>query len=288
MVFTESTLRERKRKWQSHGMMMGLAAMAVLGAFPFVFISWYVLQKGFSALNWDFFTQIPKGPGETGGGMANAILGSGSLVFLASLAGIPWGMAVGVYLSEFSFGKTARILRFAVDLLASVPSIVVGIFAYGLIVVPFGFSAYAGGGALMVIMIPVVARSTEEILKLIPPHIREAGLALGIPRWKVILRIVIPGSKAGIITGIMLAVARIAGETAPLLFTAFGNQFHSRSLNQATASLPVQIYTFAKSGFDDWERQAWAGSLVLVMFVLIVNLSTRLLMRPRGAKGHAH
>lgn len=243
--------------------------------------------EGFFLLDWAFFTQLPKGPGETGGGMANAILGSGVLVFLASLVGIPWGMAVGVYLSEFSFGKTAKVLRFTVDLLASVPSIVIGIFVYGLIVVPFGFSAYAGGAALMVIMIPVVARSTEEILKLIPAHIREAGLALGIPRWKVITRIIIPGSKAGVITGIMLAIARIAGETAPLLFTAFGNQFYSRSLNQATASLPVQIYTFAKSGFEDWERQAWAGALVLVFFVLLINLMTRLMMRSRGAKAHA-
>ncbi|MCB0367049.1 MAG: phosphate ABC transporter permease PstA [Bdellovibrionaceae bacterium] len=287
MEFAKTSLREKRRKWKSRGMMVLLMLAALLGAFPFVYISWYVLERGFSSLDWAFFTQLPKGPGETGGGMANAILGSGVLVFLASLVGIPWGMAVGVYLSEFSFGKTAKVLRFTVDLLASVPSIVIGIFVYGLIVVPFGFSAYAGGAALMVIMIPVVARSTEEILKLIPAHIREAGLALGIPRWKVITRIIIPGSKAGVITGIMLAIARIAGETAPLLFTAFGNQFYSRSLNQATASLPVQIYTFAKSGFEDWERQAWAGALVLVFFVLLINLMTRLMMRSRGAKAHA-
>ena len=287
MVFKKASFRENKRKWKSHLVMFFLTAVAIIGALPFVFITWYVLSKGGGALNWDFFTQIPKGPGEVGGGMANAILGSGSLVFLASLGGIPWGMAVGIYLSEYSYGNTARILSFVVDLLASVPSIVVGIFAYGFIVVPFGFSAYAGGAALMVIMIPVVARSTEEILKLMPTYIREAGLALGLPRWKVVLHIVVPGSKAGIITAIMLAVARIAGETAPLLFTAFGNQFYARSFNQATASLPVQIYTFAKSGFEDWERQAWAGSLVLVLFVLIINLVTRLLMGPRGAKSHA-
>ncbi|MCB0384608.1 MAG: phosphate ABC transporter permease PstA [Bdellovibrionales bacterium] len=287
MPFSRGTRRERQRRWKSRGMMFLLMVAALLGAFPFVYISWYVLQRGFSALDWAFFTQLPKGPGETGGGMANAILGSGTLIFLASLAGIPWGMAVGVYLSEYSFGKTAKVLRFAVDLLASVPSIVVGIFIYGLIVVPFGFSAYAGGVALMIIMIPVVARSTEEILKLIPSHIREAGLALGIPRWKVISRIILPGCRAGVITGVMLAIARIAGETAPLLFTAFGNQFYSLSLNQATASLPVQISTFAKSGFADWERQAWAGALVLVFFVLIINLTTRLIMRPRGAKAHA-
>lgn len=196
-------------------------------------------------------------------------------------------MAVGVYLSEYSRGKTASLLRFAVDLLASVPSIVIGIFIYGLIVMKFGFSAYAGGAALAMIMIPIVARSTEEMLKLVPGHIREAGLALGIPRWKVVLRIVIPGAKMGLLTGVMLGVARIAGETAPLLFTSFGNQFHARSLNQATASLPVQIYTFAKSGFEDWERQAWAGSLVLVLFVVIINLLTRVLMSPRGVR-HEH
>ncbi|MCC7405061.1 MAG: phosphate ABC transporter permease PstA [Bdellovibrionales bacterium] len=287
MAVFRPAVGDRRRKFKSHLMMLVLMAAAVLGSLPFLFITWYVLQKGLGAVNWDFFTQIPKGPGETGGGVANAIIGSGVLIFLASLSGIPWGMGVGIYLSEYSTGRTARILRFAVDLLASVPSIVVGIFVYGLIVVPFGFSAYAGGIALMIIMIPVVARSTEEILRLIPAHIREAGLALGVPRWKVILRIIVPGSRAGILTGVMLAIARVAGETAPLLFTSFGNQFHARGLNQATASLPVQIYTFAKSGFEDWEQQAWAGALVLVLFVLFINLTTRLLMHQRGAKGHA-
>ncbi|MCB0363337.1 MAG: phosphate ABC transporter permease PstA [Bdellovibrionales bacterium] len=287
MKVRENPLREKKRRWLSHMGIGFLFLMAVLGALPFLFISMYVVSKGFSALNWDFFTQIPKGPGDNGGGMANSIIGSGVLIALGSLVGIPWGMAVGVYLSEYSRGKTASLLRFAVDLLASVPSIVIGIFIYGLIVMKFGFSAYAGGAALAMIMIPIVARSTEEMLKLVPGHIREAGLALGIPRWKVVLRIVIPGAKMGLLTGVMLGVARIAGETAPLLFTSFGNQFHARSLNQATASLPVQIYTFAKSGFEDWERQAWAGSLVLVLFVVIINLLTRVLMSPRGVR-HEH
>lgn len=287
MIVKRNPLREKKRRWLNRFAICALAGISLLGALPFLFISVYVVSMGFGALNWDFFTMIPKGPGETGGGMANSILGSGVLIFLGSFGGIPWGMAVGIYLSEYSRGKTSKILRFVVDLLASVPSIVIGIFIYGLIVIRYGFSAYAGGASLMMIMIPVVARSTEEMLKLIPGHIREAGLALGIPRWKVVLRIVIPGAKMGIITGIMLAVARVAGETAPLLFTSFGNQFHSRSLGQATASMPVQIYTFAKSGFHDWERQAWAGALVLVLFVVVINLFTRILLRPRGA-GNEH
>lgn len=287
MLLKKNPLREKKRRWLNRFAIGALGGVSLLGALPFLFISVYVVSMGFGALNWDFFTMIPKGPGEAGGGMANSIVGSGVLIFLGSIGGIPWGMAVGVYLSEYSRGKTSRILRFVVDLLASVPSIVIGIFIYGLIVIRYGFSAYAGGASLMMIMIPVVARSTEEMLKLVPGHIREAGLALGIPRWKVVLRIVIPGAKMGIITGVMLAVARVAGETAPLLFTSFGNQFHSRSLGQATASLPVQIYTFAKSGFIDWERQAWAGSLVLVLFVVVINLFTRVLLRPRGA-GNEH
>ncbi len=287
MILNRNPLREKKRRWLNRFAICALAGTSLLGALPFLFISVYVVSMGFGALNWDFFTMIPKGPGEAGGGMANSILGSGVLIFLGSVGGIPWGMAVGIYLSEYSRGKTSKILRFVVDLLASVPSIVIGIFIYGLIVMRYGFSAYAGGASLMMIMIPVVARSTEEMLKLVPGHIREAGLALGIPRWRVVLRIVVPGAKMGIITGVMLAVARVAGETAPLLFTSFGNQFHSRSLGQATASMPVQIYTFAKSGFYDWERQAWAGALVLVLFVVVINLFTRILLRPRGV-GNEH
>ncbi len=272
----------------SHLAIGSLAFLSLMGSLPFLFICIYVVLRGFHSLNWDFFTQIPAGPGELGGGVANAIVGSCYLTLLGCGIGIPWGMSVGVYLSEYSRGKTACILRFVVDLLASVPSIVIGIFIYGLIVLRFGFSAYAGGVALSIILIPIVARSTEEMLKLVPGHIREAGLALGIPRWKVVLRIVIPGAKMGIITGVMLGIARIAGETAPLLFTSFGNQFHSRSLNQATASLPVQIYTFAKSGFESWENQAWAGSLVLVLFVIIINFVARMTLRPRGGVKHEH
>ncbi len=263
-------------------LMLGLLfAGAILAAVPFFFISWYVLQKGLGALSVEFFTQTPVGPGQQGGGMANAIVGSSIMLTLASLLGIPWGMAAGIYLSEYGRGKTAQTLRFAVDLLTSVPSIVVGIFIYGVIVIHFGFSAYAGGAALAVIMIPIVARSTEEILKLTPQHIREAGLGLGLPRWRVILRIVLPGSRAALLTGVMLALARVAGETAPLLFTALGNQFFSHSLSEPTSSLPVQIYNFAKSGYPDMEAMAWGGALVLVLFVFIINLVTRALMGMR-------
>lgn len=270
-----TTFTDRKRKLKSQLVIGMLLFLALLACFPFLFISGYVLYKGFGSLDLAFFTQLPKGPGETGGGMANAILGSGVMVFLSCVIGIPWGMAAGIYLSEYGTGTTARVLRFSTDLLTSVPSIVIGIFTYGLIVVFFGFSAWAGAFALATIMLPIVARSTEEIMKLIPNHIREAGLALGLPRWKVIMRVLVPGCVGALVTGVMLAIARVAGETAPLLFTALGNQFFSDSLNQPTASLPVQIYNFAKSGFPDLERQAWAGALVLVLFVFIINFGTR-------------
>jgi phosphate transport system permease protein len=208
--------------------------------------------------------------------MANSLVGSTILISLASLIGVPWGIGVGVYLSEYSRGNIAKTLRFTTDLLTSVPSIIIGLFIYSVIVKPLkGFSAYAGGAALAVIMIPFVARSTEEVLKLVPQHIREAGLALGLPRWKVILWVVLKGSRAGVITGIMLALARVAGETAPLLVTAFNNRFWSHSLNQPTASLPVQIFTYAISPYDEWHRQAWAGAFMLVMFIFGINLITR-------------
>jgi phosphate transport system permease protein len=269
-----------RRRWTNR-LMLGLLGLLALGAaVPFYFISWYVLKKGAGALDWAFFTELPKGPGDLGGGMANAMLGSLTLMFLASLIGIPWGLASGIYLAEYGRGRTAQGLRFAIDLLASTPSIVVGIFVYGLLVVRFGFSAYAGALALAIIMLPVIARSAEEILKLVPGHLREAGLALGVPRWKVILRIVIPGSLSGLLTGVMLAIARAMGETAPLLFTSLGNQYYAHGLGQPTASLPVQIYNFAKSGYPDLERQAWAGALVLVFFVFVLNLATRLMVRP--------
>jgi phosphate transport system permease protein len=265
-------IRRRLTNWI---MLSAMGLVTVAASIPFFCISWYVIEHGASSLTWAFFTQLPKGPGDLGGGMGNAMLGSLAMLGLAGLIGIPWGLASGIYLSEYGRGRTAQFLRFSIDLLASTPSIVVGIFVYGVVCVHFGFSAYAGALALAIIMLPIVARSAEEILKLVPTHYREAGLALGVPRWKVILRVLVPGSIGGLMTGVMLAVARVAGETAPLLFTALGNQFFSHSLAQPTASLPVQIYNFAKSGYVDLERQAWAGALVLVAFVFVLNVLTR-------------
>ncbi len=279
------SLRDARRKVTNRLMcaLLGVAALVAIG--PLVSVFAYVVEQGFSSVNWDFFTQLPKPVGETGGGMANAVLGTAILIVLASSVGVPVGIGAGVYLSEYGRGKTAYFLRFAVDLLTSVPSIIVGLFAYAVLVMPLKrFSAFAGGAALAVIMIPTVARTTEEILKLVPGHIREAGLALGLPRWKVILRIVLRGSMGGVVTGVMLGVARVAGETAPLLFTAFNNRFWNRGLDQPIASLPVQIYTYAISPYEDWHRQAWAGALVLVCFVFLLNVATRLALR-RPAQG---
>jgi phosphate transport system permease protein len=273
------TALDHKRRLQNHFARLTLTGLGLVAVFPFVCIVWYVIAHGGSALSWEFFTALPKGPGDIGGGMANAILGSFVMVCLASLVGVPWGMGVGIFLSEYGRGKTATCLRFTIDLMTSLPSIIIGIFIYGVLVVYSGFSAIAGAASLTIIMLPIVARSTEEILKLMPVHIREAGLALGLPRWKVILKIVVPGSRSALITGVMLAVARVFGETAPLLLTALGNQYYSRSLMQPTASMPVQIYNLAKSGFADLEAQAWAGALVLVVLVIAMNLLTRLAMR---------
>ena len=274
-IMQSLSLRDRWRKWFNFVMISFLFLLSVIAAVPFLFIVYYVLEKGISAIGWDFFTQLPKPPGEKGGGMSNALVGSAIVVGMASLVGIPWGMGVGVYLSEYKYTKTARILRLVIDLLISAPSIVVGIFIYGVVVVRYGFSAYAGSAALLLIMLPVVARGTEEILKMVPNHIREAGLALGVPRWKVILHILIPGVLSMLVTVIILSIARIAGETAPLLFTSLGNQYHIRNLNEPIATLPVQIYEFSKSGFEEMEQHAWIGAMVLVLFVFLINLFTR-------------
>lgn len=257
-----------------------LVGAALLALTPLFSIFGYVIKSGYPALNWSFFTQMPKGVGDVGGGMANAIVGTILLVALAAALGIPWGIATGVYLAEYGNGKTARAIRFSAEILASIPSIIIGLFVYSLVVVTFKhFSAWAGGLALGILMIPTVARTTEELLKLVPQHIREAGLALGLPRWKVTLFIVLRGSLRGIITGVMLAIARAVGETAPLLFTAFGNQFWSTNLNNPIASLPVQIYNYAISPYDEWHKQAWAGAFVLVTLVFAMNILTRIVMR---------
>ena len=263
------------RKIISKGVLSLIVLLSFIACLPFFYIVFFVFQKGLGVLNLDFFLQLPPSPGESGGGLANGILGSIKIVGLACLLGIPWAIALGVFLSETPKHYLVPFLRFVIDLLISTPSIVIGIFVYSLIVSFFGFSAYAGSLALLIILIPIVTKSTEEILKMVPFHIREAGLALGIPRWKVILRILLPGTSTLLLSGVILALARIAGETAPLLYTSLGNQFFSDSLSEPTATLPVQIYEFSKSGFLDLEGMAWGGALVLISFVFIINFSIR-------------
>ncbi len=272
------------RKFYSKVMLFLILILSCLATLPFFYIAYFVLEKGWTALSWDFFTQIPKGPGQSGGGLANAIMGSAVMVGMASLLGVPWGGALGIFLSEYRSHPLSKVLRFVVDLSLSAPSIVIGIFVYSLIVAFFGFSAYAGTMALLLIFVPMAGRTSEEILKMTPYHIREAGLALGLPRWRVILQILIPGAMTMLLSGMILSLARIAGETAPLLFTALGNPFFSKKLSDPIASLPVQIYEFSKSGFADLEAMAWGGALVLISFVFLVNLSARFvifIMNPR-------
>lgn len=266
------------RKLFNKFVLIFILLLSCLASLPFFYIVYFVFQKGASAMDWDFFTSLPPAPGAEGGGLANAILGSVVMVSIASLCGIPWGCLLGVCLSEYPSHIISKILRFVIDLSISTPSIVIGIFVYSLVVAFFGFSAYAGSFALLLILIPIVARSTEEILKMVPSHIREAGLALGLPRWKVIVKILIPGVLTMLLSGVILSIARISGETAPLLFTSLGNQFFSRSLNEPTASLPVQIYEFSKSGFPDLESMAWGGALLLISFVFLINFSTRVII----------
>lgn len=274
---------DRRRKIESHFWIGFLAFLSIVAIAPLFFIFAYAIYRGAPGLDLAFFTELPRPMGEVGGGMANAITGSLIMIFMAGLVGVPWGIGAGIYLAEYKGGMTTKFLRFVTDLLTSVPSIIIGLFAYSLLVVPMkGYSAYAGSAALAIIVVPIVARTTEEILKLMPTNIREAGLALGLPRWRVIVSIVLPGSIGGVMTGVMLAVARIAGETAPLLFTSFSNNFGFRGLGQPTASLPVQIFNFATSHDDVWRQKAWTGALVLVMFVFILNLTTRLILRRRG------
>jgi phosphate transport system permease protein len=249
---------------------------------PLGLVLGYLLTKGVTSLNIDFFTQLPKPVGEPGGGMANAIVGSITLIALACCFGLPIGVMTGIYLAEYGHGRFGWTVRFCADILNGVPSIVIGIYAYTLVVLPLrSFSAYAGGIALGVIMLPIVARTTEEMIRLVPNSLREASLALGVPSWRTTLRVVVRTARGGIVTGIMLAVARIAGETAPLLFTAFGNQYWQRGLEGPISSLPVQIYTYAISPFDDWHRQAWAGALVLLTLISVTSLAVRLLTRGR-------
>jgi len=247
---------------------------------PLALIVWHLIAKGIPALSLAFFTDMPKPVGEAGGGMANAIVGTLILVGLGALFAVPIGVGAGVYLAEFGRGRFAGTVRYTVDLLAGVPSIVVGVAAYGLVVIPMGgFSALAGGVALGILMLPTIIRSTEEVVRLVPQSYREAALALGAPRWKVTQQVVIPAARAGIVTASMLAVARAAGETAPLLFTALGNRFWSTSLTKPIASLPVMVFDYARAPYDDWNRQAWTGALVLVLIVTVISAILRLTVR---------
>ena len=262
----------------------GTFISAVLVIAPLGLVFFHLLVNGASSVNWDFFTNLPKPVGEAGGGMANAIVGSLELLAFAGVIGIPVGVLGGVYLAEYGSARINSILRFLADVLNGIPSITWGVVVYGLVVLRFkSFSAYAGGLALGLIMIPLILRTTEEVVLLVPNGYREAALALGVSRWKTIVHIVMKTASKGIITGILLALARVGGETAPLLFTAFGNHFWNHSLSQPIAALPLQIFTYAISPYDDWHRQAWAGALVLVTGVFCVNVLVRILTRGRAA-----
>ena len=247
---------------------------------PLAFILFFVVARGVQALNWQFFVNTPKPVGELGGGMAHAIVGTLILIGLGALFAIPVGILAGVYMSEYQGSRSASTIRFAADTLNGVPSIVIGIFVYGIAVLPFQqFSALAGGLALGIMMIPIIARTTEELLLLVPSTMREGALALGATRARAVFSVVLPAALPGIVTGVVLALARIAGETAPLLFTAFNNAYFSTSLRQPISSLTVQVYTYATGPYEDWHRQAWAGALVLVSIVLICSLLARLATR---------
>ena len=260
----------------------GVAAFAVVSVL--FLILGYLLLHGGKSLSWDFFTKLPKPVGESGGGMANAIIGSLKLLLLAAVMGLPVGLLAGVYLAEFG-GKTfSFVIRYTTDLLNGVPSIVIGIFAYSLVVLPVKhFSTLAGGVALGMMVIPITVRSTEEFLRAVPGSLREGAMALGASKWKTIATVILPAASGGILTGMLLALARVAGETAPLLFTAFSNRFSSPGWGQPSASLPVMIYTYAIAPYDDWHRQAWAAGLVLLMLVLLANLGCRLALNRRGS-----
>jgi phosphate transport system permease protein len=258
---------------------------AVLVILPLGLILFYLIQKGASSLNWSFFTGIPKPAGMPGGGMGNAIVGTLELLLLASCIGVPIGVLGGVYLSEYGGERINIWIRFWADVLNGVPSIVWGMVAYALVVLPMkNFSAWAGALALGFIMIPLVLRTTEEVLVLVPRSYREAALALGLPQWKTIVRIILPTSMRGIVTGVLLAMGRIAGETAPLMFTAFGNSNWNHNLAQPIAALPLQIFSYAIAPYDDWNRQAWAGALVLVAMTFCLSAGVRIFSTGRLQK----
>ena len=271
--------RLRWRKFVSGFMLTMTGVCALVSVSALFFILGYLVYNGGTSISWNFFTRLPAPVGEIGGGMANAIVGSGKLLLLATLLGVPIGFFGAIYLAEFSGGKTAFVIRYAADLLNGVPSIVIGIFAYAIVVLPFKhFSTLSGGFALGLMMIPITLRSTEEFLRAVPNALREAALSLGASKWKTIGTVIVPAAYRGILTAILLAFARVGGETAPLLFTAFGNRFWSQGWNQPTASLPAMIYAYALAPYEDWHRQAWAAGLVLLGLILVINIVARAIL----------
>jgi len=275
-----------RRRVTDH-VMTGLSILTVaLVLAPLVAIFGYLVIKGIVSLNWAFLTQLPKPEGEPGGGMANGIIGSVVILAIASVIGVPFGVGAGIYLAEFGRNRMGAFIRFTADVLNGVPSIVIGIVGWAILVRGHGFSAMAGGVALSIMMVPTISRTTEEMLLLVPQALREAAYGLGIPRWRTTLSVVLRTATSGVITGIMLAFARVAGETAPLLFTALGNEFWTFRLDQPSSALPLQIYKYANTPYDDLHRQAWAGALVLIILIVTSIAAVRYAVR-RGTFGAA-
>ncbi len=275
----------RRRKIINLFALSMIVVLAGVALVPLFSVLYYVIAHGMSSINWEFFTSLPAPVGDSGGGIGHAILGSVILIVMASLISIPLGLGMAILLSEYKQKPISRVLGVVIELLSSIPSIVIGLFAYAIVVKPFkGFSAHAGAIALSMIMVPIIARTTEEMLRLVPQSVREAGLALGLPKYKVILKIVVQGSLSSILVGLILAVARIAGETAPLLFTAFASGQWFQGLNQPIASIPVQIYTYAISPYDEWHDKAWGGALILILMVLGLNLTIRLFLQSKKVR----
>jgi phosphate transport system permease protein len=276
-----------RRRIVDHLMTAASVATVIIVLAPLFAIFAYLVYRGIGSINWAFLTQTPKPVGEAGGGMANAIVGSVLILALASILGVPLGVGAGIYLAEYGHNRFGDVIRFTADVLNGVPSIVIGIVAYAIVVLyQKHFSALAGGVALAIMMIPTITRTTEEMLLLVPQALREAAYGLGVPRWRTTLSITLRTATSGVITGIMLAFARVAGETAPLLFTAFGNQFWNLRVNEPTAALPLQIFNYAISPYDEWHRQAWAGAMVLIVLIVSAVAAVRLVVR-RGTFGAA-
>jgi phosphate transport system permease protein len=290
IVATTSGVSVTPLSWWRRGtnslMTFAAAAAVVLVLLPLGAVFGYLVYKGIGSINWAFLTQTPKPVGEAGGGMANAIAGSAWILLIASMMGVPIGIGGGIYLAEYGRNRFGNLVRFTADVLNGVPSIVVGIVAYGIVVLSQGhFSALAGGVALAIMMIPTITRTTEEMLLLVPNAVREAAYGLGVSRWRTTLSITLRTATSGVITGVMLAFARVAGETAPLLFTAFGNQYWNWKINQPTAALSLQIFTYAISPFDEWHRQAWAGALILIVLIVLAVSAVRIAASRGTLKG---